>query len=55
MHGSKLKAGTVNHAIKKFFRQGTIRISREKERAIYFYATLLFLLAYLFHRLQGGG
>jgi hypothetical protein len=55
MHGSTLKADTVKQALKKFFQQGNIRISREKERAFYFYATLLFLLAYLVHRLHGGG
>jgi len=44
----------MNSALKKFFRQGAIRIPRDKERAIYFYATLIFLIVYVLHRLQGG-
>lgn len=45
----------MNDALKKFFRQGAIRIPREKERAIYFYAFVGFLIIYLLQRLHGGG
>lgn len=40
--------------LKRFFRQGAIRIPRQKERAIYFYATVGFLILYLVHQLKGG-
>jgi hypothetical protein len=41
--------------MRQFFEQGAIRIPKDKERAIYFYATVIFFLVYLIHRLQGGG
>jgi hypothetical protein len=54
MNGSKFNENQTTNSVKKFFRQGAIRISREKERAIYFYATVIFVLVYLFQRLNGG-
>jgi hypothetical protein len=37
----------MSKAIRKFFKEGTIRISREKERSIYFYGMVLFFIFYL--------
>jgi hypothetical protein len=45
----------MRSALRKFFRQGAIRIPREKERAIYFYATVVLVIVYLLHRLPGSG
>lgn len=42
-------------ALKRFLNQGAIRISREKERAIYFYATVALLVLYLLQWVQGSG
>lgn len=41
--------------LKRFFRQGAIRISRDTERSIYFYATIVSVVVYLVFRLQGTG
>lgn len=45
----------MNAALKGFFKQGAIRISREKERAIYFYATMVLIALYLLNRFLGVG
>ena len=45
----------MKNALRKFIRQGAIRIPREKERAIYFYATVVLVIVYLLHRLPGSG
>jgi hypothetical protein len=44
----------MTRVIKKFFREGAIKISREKERSIYFYATILLFIIYLLDRLARG-
>jgi hypothetical protein len=43
----KLAGDIMSKAIKKFFKEGTIKISREKERSIYFYGMVLFFIFYL--------
>ncbi len=45
----------MSRRLKQFFRQGAIRIPREKERAIYFYATVVFFILYLFGHFGGAG
>jgi hypothetical protein len=44
---NKFAGDIMSKAIKKFFKEGTIRISREKERSIYFYGMVLFFIIYL--------
>lgn len=44
----------MSSALKRFFRQGAIRIPREKERVIYFYAAVVLFVLYLVNRVQGG-
>jgi hypothetical protein len=55
MTDSKFNGEKTTDTVRKFFRQGAIRISREKERAVYFYATVIFVLLYLFQRLYSSG
>jgi hypothetical protein len=43
----------MNDALKRFFRQGAIRIPREKERAVYFYAMVGLFGLYLLNLLRG--
>jgi hypothetical protein len=42
-------------ALRDLFKQRSIRISRENERAFHFYAFLVLSVLYLLDRLQGGG
>jgi hypothetical protein len=45
----------MNSALKRFFRQGAIRVPREKERAVYFYAMVVLFILYLLNLLHGAG
>lgn len=45
----------MTSALKKFLRRGAIRIPREKERVIYFYATVVLFVLYMFTHVMGIG